>query len=140
MLALDPNQTCEIKLTLDPDRAFIARYLTCRETMTYIAAVEAAKALPTPQDLQSLVAALGPVLKGWKGFPAPYSPESLLGAFMDEMTPAEVWELVVNLPSSLTLAETDKKKLVWQSQSGGAKAASTTAPASASTPPAPPAP
>ena len=46
MLALDPNQTCEVKLDLDPVRVFKVRFLTCRETLAYSVARAAAVAPP----------------------------------------------------------------------------------------------
>ena len=139
MIALDPNQTCEIKLALETgEHRFLCRYLTCREHLGWDARLKPALDEPDNQKaLQCLCAALAGVLTGWKGFDAAFSLEAL----QDVLTPGELWELAWAIPAATRLSESDKKKSYWQSQSDGAKVASTTGqPASASTPPAPQAP
>ena len=137
MLALDPNQTCEVKLALDTIRGFLVRYLTCRETLAYAAALNLA--IAETEDAKSfalLLDALRPALVGWTGFDRPFA----LDVLQDVLTPGEAWELAGLIPGAVRASELDKKKLFWQSQSAGAKDASTTQQASASTPPAPQAP
>jgi hypothetical protein len=126
MLALDPNQTCEVKLDLDPVRVFKVRFLTCRETLAYSVARAAAVAeTDEAKSLQMFLDLLAGVVT---------DPTNLA----DVLTPGEAWELSAKIPAAVMLAESDKKKSFWQSQSDGAKVASTTGqPASASTPPAP---
>jgi hypothetical protein len=129
MLALDPNQTAEIKLTLDPARVFRVRFLTCRETLAYsVAHAAAIKETDEATSLQMFLDLLAPVVA---------DPKDLA----DVLTPGEAWELAAKIPGAIMLAESDKKKSYLQSQSDGVKDANTTGqPASASTPPAPQAP
>jgi hypothetical protein len=129
MLALDPNQTCDVKLDLDPIRVFKVRFLTCRETLAYATARAAAVAeTDESKSLQMFLDLLAGVVT---------DPKDL----SDVLTPGEAWELSAKIPSAVMMGEADKKKSYWQSQSDGAKVASTTGqPASASTPPAPQAP
>jgi hypothetical protein len=133
MLALDPNQTCEVKLALDKERSFTVRYLTCRQTIAYAEALKAAVAETDDAKAYALlIDALRPILTGWRGFDKPFALEAL----QDVLTPGEAWELAHEIPAAVRLSEMDKKKSYWQSQSVGAKAVITTAPESASTHPA----
>jgi hypothetical protein len=139
VIALDPNQTCEIKLALEAgEHRFLCRYLTCREHLGWQARLQPAMdEKDDPKALQCLCAALGGILTGWTGFDTAFSLEAL----QDALTPGEMWELAFAIPNATRLSEQDKKKSYWQSQSAGAKAVSTTEqPAAASIPPVPPAP
>ena len=137
MLALDPNETCEVKLALETQgRAFLVRYLTCRETTAYKAGLAAAIAeKDDAKSIDLLMDLLRPVVVGWKGC-ATFTIDQLPAM----LTPCEMWELGNRIPEAVAMSELDKKKSYWQSQSAGAKAANTTATADASTPPAQPAP
>lgn len=133
MIALDPNETCELTLALDTVKVvkptFILRYPTCRETFAYAAKLKLAQEEADDEKAFAfLCEAFSLVVVGWKNVDKPFS----LDAIADILTPTEAWELALRIPDVIVFSESEKKKSFLRSQSDTAKDASTTpAPASA---------
>ena len=114
MLALDPNETCEVRLTTDAEAVFLCRFLTLRELRSYRRLGDdrdALAAMSMQQADDAIVEALAGVLTGWRGVhppggsDVPYAPERI----PDVLSRPELWQLYYAVQSQSRLGTEEKK-------------------------------
>jgi hypothetical protein len=151
-IALDPAQVVSFSLDIDKKTpedirpAFSLGYLTCRQTLQYEQAVNAAAERGTQAERNArLNRTLAIVIRGWRNMCTPageaiaYEPGDPISgdwpALDGILSVEEKWEMVLGARKAIRLAEEDKKKSL-SPPPGDAEPSAAAAGGSAPTPPA----
>ena len=141
MLALDPNETFEVRLKADPDAAFVFRFMTVRELRDYARFGDDREALARTDPMEianTLAEHIEGRLVGWHGVHAPggadvpYEP----GRLEDICTRGELWSLYycAQQQSRLTIDEKKDSGSPSHASTGPSAAPGDVGPAPAQTP------